>query len=287
MYQAPGQSKHTTYIPNQPAISSAPTNVLTQNNLVVQPTNVQPKLVTQNCVLVLNPTAVVVPPSSSLTDLQRFTNPPKSVNNNVVMLNPLGVGQTSSACICNLQPNPTVNTNSGPVQSAACTYNVQPQIGTNLMFLQNITTPASNSIQLIYSSNPVVALPMCTATTTSTETPNNLSSLSEVNAFIDSFSNSDKIKSPVCSRSTSLEASGDLDHLRVTDLNNNDLDLTWSTEFDLSRQTDPCMSEDEDIGATGNSQDPVIIDDSDVDSLKEENVVPFPNIWHYYQGNIL
>ena len=266
--------------------------------MAVQKGNVQQNLInTQNCLLVLNPAAVVVPPSTSLTDLQRFTNcnPPKSVQNNVVMFG----GQTPSACNYNILPKPTVNGNLGPVQSPASTFNVQPQIGTNVMFLQNITTPASNSIQLVYSSNPVIALPMCppSATCTSTETLKDCSSLSEVNSFIDSFSDSDKIKSPVCSTATLLETSGDLDLQRVTDLgdldlprvtdlNNNDIELTWPTEFDLSRQNDPVMSDDEENPTTGGSQDPVVIDDSDADSIREENVIPHPNIWHYHQGKM-
>ena len=303
--QAPGQNKNTTYLPNKPDIPTTLINISgpTQNNLAVQTGNLQQKLVANNCLLVLSPAAVVVQPSSSLTDLQRFTNcnPTKPVQNNLVLFG----GQPQAVSNYNYLIKPSA----GSVQSHAPTYTVQPQLGTNVMFLQNITTPASNSIQLVYSSNPVIALPSCpTATstcpsatstcpsatstclivpsTTSTETSKDAINLSEVNTFINSFNSSDNINSPICSTDKLLGNSGDLDLARVTDINNNDLDLSWSTDFDLSRQADPSIGEAEEDSATGGSQDPVIIEDSDADSQKEETV-PYPNIWHYQEGKSL
>lgn len=279
MYQSSGQKSVTTFIPNQSA--NLPQSL---NYSPAQLENIQSKLISApNCLLVINPTTTAVVPSSSLTDLHSFTSPPESVNNNILLITPLSVCTTSgtyshSSALGNKK-------NLGQIQPK--TVNVQPKLTSSLLLVQNLMTPVSavsqSGIKLLYT--PALSAQSSTKSckeTKSTSCP--AASLSDVNSFINSFSSSvdenNNFQASEWSSSTILDGNDDPSLPRFSCIEGSDLALTVTEDLGLSQNTDPCRNEDEDTRPPGSKDDQVVVDN--VDSPKDD--VPFPHIWHYYEG---
>ena len=260
MYQSPAEGSQTTYIPNV-----APVLPQTLSQSAVPPGDVQTSLNTKSCIFVINSNLAM--PSSSLTDLNSFTNLQNTGSNNSSLINPQTTGQTNYVYIL-----PTTQATESPLKVQPVLRSLQTPVGTNIVYIPNLINasiiPQSN-VQVLYNSIPTTLLK---------ET--DVSTLSDMKSVINSFSSSvdenNNLQSLDCSRPAILETDDDFDHSKCSDLD-------FPCQPDLGFGSDEDYDGADELSPTGSRGNKNVIDK---DMVSDEDIVPFPQIWHYFQGTV-